>query len=263
MQHDFDGTLAKVAQIGIKEVEIAPTYGKSAAQWKAALSSKGLHCRSVHLFDPNQSPAQTMEFAKQLGATYVVTSINPPPEILAKISGSPDWTPLIKAVETMSLDDWKKSAEIANQLGEQAAQHGLVYAYHNHNVEFKKFGDTTAFETLMNSTDPAKVKFEMDCGWVSAAGYSPVTLLQKYPERIRMLHIKAFEAAPPNLNLVGPDAPKPTELGRGKPDYGPIFAAAKKAHIEQYYIEQEPPFTKMTALEAIKVDYDYLHAMSA
>ena len=72
------------------------------------------------------------------------------------------------------------------------------------------------------------VKFEMDCGWVSAAGYNPATFLEKYPERIRLLHIKAFQAAPPNLNLVGPKEPKPAELGRGKPDYRPIFAAAER-----------------------------------
>jgi sugar phosphate isomerase/epimerase len=103
----------------------------------------------------------------------------------------------------------------------------------------------------------------MDCGWVSAAGYNPATFLAKYPERIRMLHIKAFQAAPPNLNLVGPKEPKPAELGRGKPDYKPIFAAAAKAQVEQYYIEQEPPFTEMSALEAVTVDYDYLHGMSS
>jgi len=264
MQQDFGGTLSKVAQIGIQEVEIAATYNKSAAEWKAALNNSGLHCRSVHMFDPNQSPEQIMSFARELGATYVVTSLNPPPEIMAKLAGAnPDWTPLIKAVEGMTLDDWKKSAEIANQLGEQAAKHGLVYAYHNHNVEFKKFGGTTAFETLLASTDPAKVKFEMDCGWVSAAGHNPVTFLEKYPERIRMLHIKAFKGAPANLNLVGANAPKPTELGHGKPDYKPIFAAAAKAQVEQYYIEQEPPFIEMPALQAVKVDYDYLHAMTS
>jgi sugar phosphate isomerase/epimerase len=100
--------------------------------------------------------------------------------------------------------------------------------------------NTTIFEMLLASTSPA-VKFEMDCGWTAAAGYNPATFLNKYPDRICMLHIKAFQAGPPNLNLVGPNEPKPTELGYGKPDYEPIFVAAAKAQVEQYYIEQEPP----------------------
>lgn len=263
LERDFAGTLAQVAQIGIKEVEIASNHGRSAAEWKAELGSNGLQCRSMHYFDPRQSPARTMEFANEVGARYIVTSLNPPPDILAKAAGAADWTALIQAVETMSLDEWKKSADIANELGALAAQHALVYAYHNHNVEFRKFGDTTVLETLMSSTDPATVKLEMDCGWVEAAGYSAVELLQKYAERIRLLHIKAFEEGPPKLKLIGPDAPKATELGRGKPDYPPIFAAAANGQVEQYYIEQEPPFTRMTALEAVKADYEYLNSLEA
>jgi len=261
MQKDFSGALSNVAKIGIKEVEIADTYGKTAAEWKSALNQSGLHCRSVHVYDTNQPPEQIMSFATELGAKYVVTSLNAPPEIVALAGGKPDWYHLVKAVEGMTLDDWKKSAVIANQLGDQAARHGLTYAYHNHNIEFTKFGKTTAFETLLSSTNPATVKFEMDCGWVSAAGYDPATFLANYPERIRLLHIKAFQSAPPNLNLVGPKEPKPSELGRGKPDYRPIFAAAGKANVEQYYIEQEPPFVDMPALQAVKVDYQYLHDM--
>jgi sugar phosphate isomerase/epimerase len=262
LRQDFAGTLSHVAHVGIKEVEIADTYGKTAAEWKAALNHSELHCRSVHVYDTNQPPGEIMSFAAQLGAKYVITSLNAPPEILAKIpGGKPDWFHLVKAMEGMTLDDWKKSAVVANQLAEQAAKHGLTYAYHNHNVEFRKFGNATVFETLLSSTNPATVKFEMDCGWVSAAGYNPATLLEKYPERIRLLHIKAFQAASPNLNLVGPKEPKPAELGSGKPDYRPIFAAAEKANVEQYYIEQEPPFLDMPALEAVKVDYDYLHGM--
>ncbi len=66
-----------------------------------------------------------------------------------------------------------------------------------------------------------------------------------------MLHIRAFKAGPPTLVLVGD----------GKLDYMPVFAAAAKAGVEQYYVEQEPPFAEMTALEAIKVGYDSLHAL--
>ena len=260
---DFGGTLNKIAQIGIKEVEIAATYRKSASEWKAALKQSGLHCRSVHVYDSAQAPEEIMGFAAELGAGYVVTSLNAPPETLAKIPGGKvDWEHLVHAVEGMSLEDWKKSVDVTNQLGAQAAKHGLTYAYHNHNVEFKKFGNTTGFEMLMAGTDPARVKFEMDCGWVAAAGYDPARLLETYPQRIRMLHIKAFQLGPPNLNLVGPTEPKPSVIGRGKPDYRTVFAAAAKAQVEQYYIEQEPPYVDMTALEAVRAGYDYLHALS-
>ena len=260
---DFDGTLQEIAAIGYKEVELAPTYGKTAAEWKTAFKNNGLNCHSVHMFDFSQTTQQFMDFAQEVGAKYVVTSLNPPPAIAAKIAGlNPDFDAIVTAVEGMTLDDWKNSADIANTLGDEAKKRGLTYAYHNHNVEFKKFGGVTAFDTILASTNPETVKFEMDCGWVSAAGHDPILFLKQYPERIRMLHLKAFKPGPPTLVLVGDDRPTPTELERGNLDYKAVFAAAK-AHVEQYYVEQEPPFTELTAIQAIKVDYDYLHALNA
>lgn len=260
--HDFNGTLKQIAAIGYQEVELAATYGKTAAELRTAFSDNGLHCRSAHMFDFQKTPEQFMDFAKELGVTYVVTSFNPPPKAMAAVASSspPDFSAFLKVIEGMTVDDYKASAETCNRLGEAAKKNGLVYAYHNHNLEFKKLGDTLPFDLLLSSTDPELVKMEMDCGWVAVSGHDPVAYLEKYPRRIRLLHIKDFKPGPPNLKL-GPGGPEPTELGRGFIDYKPIFAAAKKAKVDQYYVEQEPPFKEMTALEAIRVDYEYVHKL--
>jgi len=65
----------------------------------------------------------------------------------------------------------------------------------------------------------------------------------------------------PSAGLDDSSRPKPAELGRGHIDYRSIFTAAKKAEVEWYYMEQEPPYSDMPALDAIKVNYDYLHAL--
>lgn len=261
---DFNGTLKRVAAIGYREVELAATYSKSAAELRSAFHDAGLTCRSAHMFDFQKTPAQFMDFAKEVGVTYVVTSFNPPPAAMAALSGDkPDFDALLKALEAMTLDDYKQSADTANKLGEEAKKHGLQYAYHNHNLEFKKFGDVTAYDTLLSSTDPELVKMEMDCGWVAAAGQDPAAYLKRYPNRYRLLHIKDFKSGAPSLSLSGADRPEPAELGHGHIDYKPIFAAAKKAGVEQYYVEQEPPFKEMPALEAIRVDYEYLAKLHA
>lgn len=262
LDKDFHGTLKRISAIGYKEVELAQTHSKTAAQLRKAFSGAGLRCRSAHMFDPKHSPAQFMDFANELGVKYVVTSFNPPPSVMAAMSGpNPDFAALVTGLQQMTLDDYKKSAETANQLGAEAKKRGLQYTYHNHNVEFKKFGGTTGYDILLTSTDPELVKMELDCGWMTAAGYDPVSYIDKYPGRYRLLHIKAFKPGSATLTLGGPGAPAPTELGKGVPDYKPIFAAARKAGVEQYYVEQEPPFTDMPVLEAIKVDYDFLHQM--
>ena len=48
------------------------------------------------------------------------------------------------------------------------------------------------------------------------------------------------------------------ELGRGVVDYKPIFAAAAKAGLQHYFIEQEGPFARMNQLQAAQVDHDFL-----
>jgi sugar phosphate isomerase/epimerase len=259
LSKDLNGTLKKISAMGYKEVELAQNFGLSAHELATAFKDNGLTCRSAHMFDLLQRPGEFMDFAKELGAKYVVTSFNPPPIALSAMRDEkPDFQAFARMLEQMSLDDYKRSANICNNLAVEAMNRELVYAYHNHNLEFKKFGNTTGYETLLEETDPKLVKFEMDCGWVTAAGYDPAVFLEKYPSRIKLLHIKAFKAGAPSLSLTDAKRPQPAELGRGVPDYKAIFAAVKRGSVEQYYVEQEPPFTDMTSMEAIKVDHEYL-----
>ncbi len=58
-----------------------------------------------------------------------------------------------------------------------------------------------------------------------------------------------------------PNAPVPTELGRGSIDYARIFHAARNGKVQAVFVEQEPPFLEMPALEAIKVNYRYLKGL--
>ena len=60
-----------------------------------------------------------------------------------------------------------------------------------------------------------------------------------------------------------PGAPVPTELGRGAIDYHKIFAVAEHAKIRAMFVEQEPPFTEMPALDAIKIDFEYVKNLKA
>jgi hypothetical protein len=62
----------------------------------------------------------------------------------------------------------------------------------------------------------------------------------------------------PTTSWVAPGTPVHTELGRGAIDYARILPAARNS-IRALFVEQEPPFSEMPALEAIKVDFAYLH----
>jgi sugar phosphate isomerase/epimerase len=259
LQEDMAGTLAKVAAIGYRTVESAGLAGKPAAEFRKSLDDAGLKCPSSHLFlSPGQTAQQYFEDVNTLGSEYAVSSVVIKPN--ANVKSADDF---IKLIAAMTQDDFKKMAGELNTMASQAKSAGLQFAYHNHNLEFRKWSDgTTTYDTLMVETDPSLVKIELDCGWADLGGHPPLELFKKYPGRFRMLHIKDFApVTQPVVTLDPRTNPEWTELGKGHIDYRAVLAAAPAAGVEHIFVEQEPPFTKFTALEAAKVDYDYLRSI--
>jgi sugar phosphate isomerase/epimerase len=94
------------------------------------------------------------------------------------------------------------------------------------------------------------------------AGRNPIDYFKKYPNRFPMIHVKDFLPAHDHGAVPAGKAPMlGAELGHGVVDYKPIFAAAGKAGLQHYFVEQEGPFSRMTPLQAAQVDYDYLHSL--
>jgi sugar phosphate isomerase/epimerase len=157
----------------------------------------------------------------------------------------------------MSLDEAKRTAALANRIGEAARRAGLQFTYHNHNFEFvDQGGGAIGYDLLLKETDPKLVKFQIDCGWMVFAGHDPVSYFKQYPQRFPMVHVKDFlPRASGEADMRG------AELGHGTVDYKPIFAAGAKAGLQHYFVEQEGPFARMSPVEAAKVDYDYLRAI--
>lgn len=246
LQRDVPGTLRQLRAIGYKRVETAGLAGLTAKVFRAQLDQARLVCPSTHLPVGNHELEPLFEDAHTVGAKYVVSSA-----LLSSKSGS------------QTLDDYLGMADRLNDLGRKAKDAGLQYAYHNHNFEFRKLdGDRIGYDVLLKHTDRELVAFELDCGWMVAAGYSPIEYFRQYPGRYRMLHVKDFVATNgPSMSLAKDERPQGTELGRGHIDYKPILLAAAEAGIHDYYVEQEPPFIDMSALAAVKVDYQYLLAL--
>lgn len=259
---DTAGTLNALTKIGYKHVESAGFAKLSARDFRKALDDAGLHCPSAHLHFSAADPSPLFEDAHAVGAHYAVSS-NLVATPSTPAGAAPKREDLVKALANLTLDDFKRTADLANSIGEKAKAAGLQYAYHNHNFEFKDQGNgQTGYDLLLSQTDPDLVKFELDCGWMVTAGRNPIDYFSKYPNRYRMIHVKDFlPGGQPSTSLAGPDRPKGTELGRGHIDYAPIFPAASKAGVEYFFSEQEPPIEGMTAIEAAKVNYDYMRAL--
>ena len=243
---DFEGVIKQVAAIGYKNVEVYDFYGKSPAEVKKVLDDNGLKAPSGHWMLPKlrKSTAKCIEEAKGVGCEYLVMPI------------------LENPAERRTLDQYKRLVEFFNKTGEHCKKAGLTFAYHNHNFEFQKFGDTTAYDFLLKSLDPELVKMEMDCFWVIHAGHDPVTYMENYPGRFPLLHIKDLVAG--NSPATELDAEKGAklfaEVGQGTIDWKRIFTAAPKGGLKYYYVEQD--FCGRPPIESVKMSYDYLSKLA-
>ena len=111
---------------------------------------------------------------------------------------------------------------------------------------------------LLRETDPELVYFEMDVGWVAAAGVDPVQLLKAHSGRFRLMHIKDIKPETrPNTAL----EMDPTEVGTGAIPWTRVLPEALTAGVHSFYVEQEPPFA-LPRLDSVRKSFQYLSALT-
>lgn len=254
---ELDAQLATVAKIGFRTVELAGYLGRTPAELRATFDRHGLVCPSAHISPkgPNGFSGDLVKLADELHVIGVKSAIMPIFYIPERM-GAAD---LRQAGVQMTADEWKWNADFLNEKAAILKKAGILAGYHNHNFEFTplkdaKGGDTTGMDILLKGTDPSLVTFELDAGWVTAAGQDPFALLKAYPGRFTQMHVKDVKpTTKPNFEL----RQDPTEVGSGMIDWKRLLPAAYEAGIRGFYYEQEPPFA-YARLESAKISFDYL-----
>ena len=263
---DLEGTLKAVAGIGYQTVELAGLYGRTPAQMRAALDQAGLKCPSAHIQPKGGEGAfdgdlgKLADSLKTLGVrTAVLPVLNIPDRFGGPTAADGIGGYLRRVGEGLTVDDWKASADFLNAKARAMKAAGIQVGYHNHNFEFRPLGPTYGLEILLNNTDPKLVTFEMDIGWVAAAGADPLALLKAHKGRFSLMHIKDIKAdTQPNFAF----QMDPAEIGAGKLAWKTLLPAAYAQGVRGFFVEQEPPFTR-PRLEAAKISHDFLASVVA
>ena len=222
---DVPGTLAKIKSWNIHEIEGGGTYGLSMDDYKKLLVQNNLKMVSVGA-DFNQlakDPQVAVDEAKAFGAKYVMCA----------------WVP--HQGTDFTIQDIQKAVEVFNAAGKVMHENGISFCYHPHGYEFRPYEDGTLFDYLVKHTNPLYVNFEMDVFWVKHPGQDPVALLEKYPTRFLMMHLKDRRPGTEgNQNGTAPDETN-VVLGQGDVGIAAIMKAAGKIGIKYYFIEDESP----------------------
>ena len=137
---------------------------------------------------------------------------------------------------TRSTEEVAYVGEVFNEAGRIAKAAGLLFGYHNHDMEFahvkpggtasvfgRHFPGDIIYDLMLKNTDPSLVLFEMDVYWAVMGQQDPVEYMKKYPDRIRVLHIK-------DRAVLGQS---------GLMNFEQIFKQAYANGIKDYFVELE------------------------
>lgn len=220
---DFERLLNQLSAMGYTAVEAASynhdngqIYGYSPEAFKAAVEAAGMVSLSAHIGhtlsdvelnsgDFSESLAwwdKTIADQKKAGVSYIVMP----------------WMSL-----PATLKQLKTYCDYYNAIGKKCAAAGIKFGYHNHSHEFQKVEGTTAYDYMLQNTDPQYVIFEIDLYWCVKAGCSPMDYFKKYPGRFKLFHVK-------DENELG---------GSGAIDFYSIFKDADIAGLEYPVVEIE------------------------
>jgi sugar phosphate isomerase/epimerase len=232
-------TLRTLAKIGYREVE---TSGSDLGRLSPLFEEFSLRPVaghfSVSVLTGEGNAEEEIGRAKEGGIGYFVIPVLPP-----QMRGG--------------LDVYKSFAAIMNRFGEQCKSAGLMLAYHNHAFEFEPMEGSSPIEVMMDHFEPGLVGLELDVFWSSVAGVDPVEMLNRYPGRIPLIHLKD-KAAGTEQTYDGDDVKLDQfkEVGAGVMDIPAILRAAESEGVQHFIVEQD--HCPGDPLESLRESFDYL-----
>jgi len=193
--------LARIAEIGYTKVEPFGIPG-NADKLAEALPKHGLTAPTTHAALLKGGAAAIYEAATKLGIGTVID-------------------PHVDAARWLSADDIKATAAALNAAAAEAAGHGITVGYHNHQFEFEnKIDGAHPLEIFVDHLND-DVVLEIDTYWGVVGGGDIPTLLKKWGDRVKAIHVKDGDGTLNNKAQ--------TAVGDGTIAIAEILAAAPQA----------------------------------
>ncbi len=212
MAADFEGTLAKVAQLGYTEMEFAGYFNRNAREVRRVLDANGLSSPAAHIqwAAVRADLQREIDFAAELGQQYIVIPFLAPHE--------------------RTFDSYQRLVETLNSAGEACQRAGLKIGYHNHSFEFETTNGLIPYDYILEETDPNLVDMELDLYWLANAEIDPIAYFENHPGRFSMLHVKDMDSHG-----------RMADVGRGTIDFADIFSRAETGGFKHYIVEHDNP----------------------
>ncbi|WP_135364371.1 sugar phosphate isomerase/epimerase family protein [Halosimplex halophilum] len=211
---DLDLPMAEIldrcAAAGYDGVQFSGDFGGlSPAELRDELDDNDLGVTASHvdLDDMEADAASVVEAHETIGADGAVV-------------------PWLDAEHFQSREAVAETATRLENVAANLADHDFSLHYHNHDHEFAEFDDTNGYDAF---AEACSLLLEPDVGWIETAGHDPVEYIERYGDRVEIVHMKDM------------DDGEFCEIGDGDVDMQACADAAREADAEWLVYEHDDP----------------------
>lgn len=210
--------------------------------WHALLAETNLSVVSIHqdLGTIQRAPQEVIADAKSYGTKYVV------------ITGMHHFDYSDKEAVDQLITD-------LNTCGKTLKEEGIELLYHNHNCEFRKIDGQTAYERIVEQTDPAYVNFEFDSYWPTEAGVNAAAWMQRLGNRMKLYHIndRGSRVSGKTSSILTSDS---MELGYGNMDLTTMVDIAKENGVDAIVLESHRNWVDKSPIKSFQCSAQFLNS---
>jgi len=229
---EIAATLKKVRKIGYKAVQASALGPIKESELVKILDGEGLTCCATHEGSDTilNDPEAVVERLEKLGCKYTAY-------------------PYPRDVDFNDEAQIHALAKKLDTAGAVLRKAGQVLTYHNHAIEFVRYGDKTALEIIYDETKKKNLQGEIDTFWVQVGGCDPVDWCKRLEGRLPLLHMKDYKFLTSNKHDMA-------EIGAGNLNWKAIVAAAEKSGCKWFIVEQD--VCPGNPFDSLKISFDYI-----
>lgn len=211
--------------------------------WVKLVQQSGLQVPSVHQYlnSIEENPEAAVKEANDFNSKYIT----------------------VTGMYRFDYSDNKLVSELAkrlNKAGEILNRSGKSLLYHNHNIEFSRMKDGgTAYQTLMEETDPQYVNFEFDSYWTADAGVCPLSIMKKLGERLKLYHINDRGCRQKGVSMTPILKQDSMELGCGNMELASLLKQARSVGVDAVILESHRNWIDNDPVKSFEVSAKFLN----
>ena len=210
--------------------------------WATLVKEAGLSVVSIHedLGTIKREPETVVAEAKSFGTKYVVVTG------MYRFDYSDE-----AAVNQL--------AEDLNEAGKRLLEDGIYLLYHNHNCELRKVSkDKTAYDLLIEKTNPEYVNFEFDSYWFAEAGADSLQWMKRLGDRLKLYHINDRGTRIEGASMTPILSSDSMELGYGNMNLTAMVELALSVGVEAIILETHKNWVDGSPVKSLEISAEFL-----